>query len=171
MITNLSFIGWKQSLGCKTDDMYDVSLICEEDLLTTIFCACDIEHTGVSVAVALLQSSLKKKKKPSKLVCYILRHGNLWYVQTAQLPQLGDCMHGRCKTNPCASFACYLSCLPIHKLIFAVFQCRRSRGATYFYQPNELEMTANFFQFVSYQKKKFKTLQTERLFFQVLLEI
>jgi len=30
--------------------MYDVSLICEEDLLTTIFCACDVEHTGLPVA-------------------------------------------------------------------------------------------------------------------------
>ncbi|XP_012958361.1 inositol 1,4,5-triphosphate receptor associated 2 isoform X3 [Anas platyrhynchos] len=50
--------GWKQSLGCKTDNMYDVSLICEEDLLTTIFCACDVEHTG-KVAVSKIVDYLR----------------------------------------------------------------------------------------------------------------
>nr|XP_009688657.1 PREDICTED: protein KASH5 [Struthio camelus australis] len=49
---------WKQSLGYKADDMYDVSLICEEDLLTTIFCACDIEHTG-KVAVSKIVDYLR----------------------------------------------------------------------------------------------------------------
>nr|XP_009508805.1 PREDICTED: lymphoid-restricted membrane protein [Phalacrocorax carbo] len=38
--------------------MYDVSLICEEDLLTTIFCACDIEHTG-KVAVSKIIDYLR----------------------------------------------------------------------------------------------------------------
>ncbi|XP_067150920.1 inositol 1,4,5-triphosphate receptor associated 2 [Apteryx mantelli] len=50
--------GWKQSLGYKADEMYDVSLICEEDLLTTIFCACDIEHTG-KVAVSKIVDYLR----------------------------------------------------------------------------------------------------------------
>ncbi|XP_040401114.1 inositol 1,4,5-triphosphate receptor associated 2 isoform X1 [Cygnus olor] len=54
----LSERGWKQSLGCKADNMYDVSLICEEDLLTTIFCACDIEHTG-KVAVSKIVDYLR----------------------------------------------------------------------------------------------------------------
>ncbi|XP_069718966.1 inositol 1,4,5-triphosphate receptor associated 2 isoform X1 [Phaenicophaeus curvirostris] len=49
--------GQKQTLGYKTD-MYDVSLICEEDLLTTIFCACDIEHTG-KVAVSKIVDYLR----------------------------------------------------------------------------------------------------------------
>ncbi|GAB0177179.1 inositol 1,4,5-triphosphate receptor associated 2 [Grus japonensis] len=38
--------------------MYDVSLICEEDLLTTIFYACDIEHTG-KVAVSKIVDYLR----------------------------------------------------------------------------------------------------------------
>ncbi|XP_050754039.1 inositol 1,4,5-triphosphate receptor associated 2 [Gymnogyps californianus] len=50
--------GWKQSLGYKADNVYDVSLICEEDLLTTIFCACDIEHTG-KVAVSKIVDYLR----------------------------------------------------------------------------------------------------------------
>uniref|UniRef100_A0A8C0EXE3 Inositol 1,4,5-triphosphate receptor associated 2 n=1 Tax=Bubo bubo TaxID=30461 RepID=A0A8C0EXE3_BUBBB len=65
-ITNLSFIGWKQPVGYRADNMYDVSLICEEDLLTTIFCACDIEHTGLTVA-------FHGKVAVSKIVDY-LRH-------------------------------------------------------------------------------------------------
>ncbi|XP_059673023.1 inositol 1,4,5-triphosphate receptor associated 2 [Gavia stellata] len=55
---SLSERGWKQSLGYKSDNMYDVSLICEEDLLTTIFCACDIEHTG-KVAVSKIVDYLR----------------------------------------------------------------------------------------------------------------
>ncbi|KAM9245563.1 inositol 1,4,5-triphosphate receptor associated 2 [Leptosomus discolor] len=50
--------GWKQSLGYKADNMHDVSLICEEDLLTTIFCACDTEHTG-KVAVSKIVDYLR----------------------------------------------------------------------------------------------------------------
>lgn len=61
---NLFFTGQKQLWGCKTDDMYDVSLICEEDLLTTIFHACDIKHTGLSVPfVAVFQLSVNKFSK------------------------------------------------------------------------------------------------------------
>ncbi|XP_010085538.1 PREDICTED: lymphoid-restricted membrane protein [Pterocles gutturalis] len=55
---SLSERGWKQSLGYKADNTYDVSLICEEDLLTTIFCACDIEHTG-KVAVSKIVDFLR----------------------------------------------------------------------------------------------------------------
>ncbi|KAM6090679.1 inositol 1,4,5-triphosphate receptor associated 2 isoform 2-T3 [Theristicus caerulescens] len=50
--------GWKQSLEYKADNICDVSLICEEDLLTTIFCACDIEHTG-KVAVSKIVDYLR----------------------------------------------------------------------------------------------------------------
>ncbi|XP_042745668.1 inositol 1,4,5-triphosphate receptor associated 2 isoform X2 [Lagopus leucura] len=55
---SLSERGQKQSRGCKTDDMYDVSLICEEDLLTTIFHACDIQRTG-KVAVSKIVDYLR----------------------------------------------------------------------------------------------------------------
>ncbi|XP_072731344.1 inositol 1,4,5-triphosphate receptor associated 2 isoform X1 [Ciconia boyciana] len=55
---SLSERGWKQSLGYKADNMYDVSLICEEDLLTAIFCACDIERTG-KVAVSKIVDYLR----------------------------------------------------------------------------------------------------------------
>ncbi|XP_075615068.1 inositol 1,4,5-triphosphate receptor associated 2 isoform X2 [Balearica regulorum gibbericeps] len=55
---SLSERGWKQSVGYKADNMYDVSLICEEDLLTTIFYACDIEHTG-KVAVSKIVDYLR----------------------------------------------------------------------------------------------------------------
>ncbi|XP_072183321.1 inositol 1,4,5-triphosphate receptor associated 2 [Excalfactoria chinensis] len=55
---SLSERGQKQSCGSKTDDMYDVSLICEEDLLTTIFHACDIKHTG-KVAVSKIVDYLR----------------------------------------------------------------------------------------------------------------
>ncbi|XP_032842102.2 inositol 1,4,5-triphosphate receptor associated 2 [Tyto alba] len=54
----LSERGWKQSLGSKADNTYDVSLICEEDLLTTIFCACDTERTG-KVAVSKIVDYLR----------------------------------------------------------------------------------------------------------------
>ncbi|XP_074727465.1 inositol 1,4,5-triphosphate receptor associated 2 isoform X1 [Strix uralensis] len=50
--------GWKQPVGYRADNTYDVSLICEEDLLTTIFCACDIEHTG-KVAVSKIVDYLR----------------------------------------------------------------------------------------------------------------
>ncbi|XP_062348474.1 inositol 1,4,5-triphosphate receptor associated 2 [Cinclus cinclus] len=50
--------GGRQILGSKADSMYDVSLICEEDLLTTIFCACDIHCTG-KVAVSKIVDYLR----------------------------------------------------------------------------------------------------------------
>ncbi|KAL2309806.1 hypothetical protein Nmel_006036 [Mimus melanotis] len=50
--------GGRQALGHRTDSMYDVSLICEEDLLTTIFCACDIHCTG-KVAVSKIVDYLR----------------------------------------------------------------------------------------------------------------
>lgn len=49
VVTNLLFIGWKHSLMYEADNMDNVSLISEEDLLTTIFCSCDTERTGLSV--------------------------------------------------------------------------------------------------------------------------
>ncbi|EMP25030.1 hypothetical protein UY3_17927 [Chelonia mydas] len=44
---SLSERGWRLSWANNADNTYDVSLICEEDLLTTIFCACDTERRGV----------------------------------------------------------------------------------------------------------------------------
>nr|XP_021149578.1 lymphoid-restricted membrane protein isoform X3 [Columba livia]XP_021149579.1 lymphoid-restricted membrane protein isoform X3 [Columba livia]XP_021149580.1 lymphoid-restricted membrane protein isoform X3 [Columba livia]XP_021149581.1 lymphoid-restricted membrane protein isoform X3 [Columba livia]XP_021149582.1 lymphoid-restricted membrane protein isoform X3 [Columba livia] len=54
----LSERGWKQSLGCKVGNMYDGSLIHEEDLLTSIFFACDLERTG-KVAVSQIVDYLR----------------------------------------------------------------------------------------------------------------
>ncbi|XP_015724600.1 lymphoid-restricted membrane protein isoform X1 [Coturnix japonica] len=54
----LSERGQKQSCGSKTDDMHNVSLICEEDILTSIFHACDIKHTG-KVAVSKIVDYLR----------------------------------------------------------------------------------------------------------------
>lgn len=72
---NLSFTGQKQSSVLQPRDMCDVSLICEEDLLTTIFHACDIKHTGLLVPfVAVFQFPLKLLKLRSR---YSLGHGNL----------------------------------------------------------------------------------------------
>uniref|UniRef100_A0A8C3TPT0 Inositol 1,4,5-triphosphate receptor associated 2 n=1 Tax=Catharus ustulatus TaxID=91951 RepID=A0A8C3TPT0_CATUS len=68
---NLSFTGGRQALGYKADSMYDVSLICEEDLLTTIFCACDIHCTGLLWSLTLV--SALGKVAVSKIVDY-LRH-------------------------------------------------------------------------------------------------
>ncbi|XP_006027405.1 lymphoid-restricted membrane protein-like isoform X3 [Alligator sinensis] len=46
--------GWRSSLENKANDTYNVSLICEEDLLTTIFYACDTERKGkVTVSTIL----------------------------------------------------------------------------------------------------------------------
>ncbi|KAM4901550.1 inositol 1,4,5-triphosphate receptor associated 2 [Sylvia borin] len=50
--------GGRQTLGYKVDNTYNVSLICEEDLLTAIFCACDIHHTG-KVAVSKIMDYLR----------------------------------------------------------------------------------------------------------------
>ncbi|KAM6418443.1 inositol 1,4,5-triphosphate receptor associated 2 isoform 1-T1 [Pluvialis apricaria] len=55
---SLSERGWTQSLGYKGDNVHDVGLICEEDLLTTIFYACDIEHKG-KVAVSKIVDYLR----------------------------------------------------------------------------------------------------------------
>ncbi|KAM4671409.1 LOW QUALITY PROTEIN: inositol 1,4,5-triphosphate receptor associated 2 [Amazona ochrocephala] len=54
----LSERGWKQSLEYKTDTTHDVSLVCEEDLLTTIFYACDVDQTG-KVAVSKIVDYLR----------------------------------------------------------------------------------------------------------------
>ncbi|KAH0617140.1 hypothetical protein JD844_028840 [Phrynosoma platyrhinos] len=45
---SLSFLlaGWKLSTETRSDEESDVSLICEEDLLTTMFSACDVERRG-----------------------------------------------------------------------------------------------------------------------------
>ncbi|XP_053262568.1 inositol 1,4,5-triphosphate receptor associated 2 [Podarcis raffonei] len=45
--------GWRLSAENKDDESAEVSLICEEDLLTTMFSACDIERRG-KVAVSKL---------------------------------------------------------------------------------------------------------------------
>ncbi|XP_067415351.1 inositol 1,4,5-triphosphate receptor associated 2 isoform X2 [Emydura macquarii macquarii] len=50
--------GWRLSWANKADNTYDVSLICEEDLLTTIFCACDTERRG-KVAVSKIVDCLR----------------------------------------------------------------------------------------------------------------
>ncbi|XP_009989170.1 PREDICTED: lymphoid-restricted membrane protein-like [Tauraco erythrolophus] len=55
---SFSETGRKRSLGYKADNMHDVSLICEEDLLMTIFYACDIERTG-RVAVSRIVDYLR----------------------------------------------------------------------------------------------------------------
>ncbi|XP_071589276.1 inositol 1,4,5-triphosphate receptor associated 2 isoform X3 [Heliangelus exortis] len=62
--------GRKQSLGYKAENMYDVSLICEEDLLTTIFYACDLDHTGkvaVSKIVDYLRHTTSRESEDSGL--------------------------------------------------------------------------------------------------------
>ncbi|XP_033018448.1 uncharacterized protein LOC117054097 [Lacerta agilis] len=46
-------LGWRLSAENKDDESAEVSLICEEDLLTTMFSACDIERRG-KVAVSKL---------------------------------------------------------------------------------------------------------------------
>ncbi|XP_054023581.1 inositol 1,4,5-triphosphate receptor associated 2 [Dryobates pubescens] len=51
-------VGLKYSLGYESDSMDNVSLISEEDLLTTIFCACDVERTG-KVAVSKIVDYLR----------------------------------------------------------------------------------------------------------------
>ncbi|XP_061216001.1 inositol 1,4,5-triphosphate receptor associated 2 isoform X7 [Neopsephotus bourkii] len=56
--SSLSERGWKQSLEYKTDTMHDASLVCEEDLLTTIFYACDVDQTG-KVAVSKIVDYLR----------------------------------------------------------------------------------------------------------------
>ncbi|XP_064011992.1 inositol 1,4,5-triphosphate receptor associated 2 isoform X3 [Pogoniulus pusillus] len=50
--------GWKHSLMYEADNMDNVSLISEEDLLTTIFCACDTQRTG-KVAVSKIVDYLR----------------------------------------------------------------------------------------------------------------
>ncbi|CAM5082433.1 unnamed protein product [Eretmochelys imbricata] len=55
---SLSERGWRLSWANNADNTYDVSLICEEDLLTTIFCACDTERRG-KVAVSKIVDYLK----------------------------------------------------------------------------------------------------------------
>ncbi|XP_062490775.1 inositol 1,4,5-triphosphate receptor associated 2 isoform X7 [Pezoporus occidentalis] len=56
--SSLSERGWKQSLEYKTDTTHDASLFCEEDLLTTIFYACDVDQTG-KVAVSKIVDYLR----------------------------------------------------------------------------------------------------------------
>ncbi|XP_065530139.1 inositol 1,4,5-triphosphate receptor associated 2 isoform X1 [Lathamus discolor] len=56
--SSLSERGWKQSLEYKTDTTHDASLVCEEDLLTTIFYACDVDQTG-KVAVSKIVDYLR----------------------------------------------------------------------------------------------------------------
>uniref|UniRef100_A0A8C3RB53 Inositol 1,4,5-triphosphate receptor associated 2 n=1 Tax=Cyanoderma ruficeps TaxID=181631 RepID=A0A8C3RB53_9PASS len=62
--------GGRQTLGYKADSTYNVSLICEEDLLTTIFCACDIHHTGkvaVSKIIDYLRHTTSRESEDSGL--------------------------------------------------------------------------------------------------------
>ncbi|XP_043372237.1 inositol 1,4,5-triphosphate receptor associated 2 isoform X6 [Dermochelys coriacea] len=55
---SLSERGWRLSWANNADNTYDVSLICEEDLLTTIFYACDTERRG-KVAVSKIVDYLR----------------------------------------------------------------------------------------------------------------
>ncbi|XP_068046792.1 inositol 1,4,5-triphosphate receptor associated 2 isoform X3 [Anomalospiza imberbis] len=62
--------GGRQTAGYKADNLYDVSLICEENLLTTIFCACDSHHTGkvaVSKIVDYLRHTTSRESEDSGL--------------------------------------------------------------------------------------------------------
>ncbi|XP_063251529.1 inositol 1,4,5-triphosphate receptor associated 2-like [Prinia subflava] len=62
--------GGRRTLGYKADSKYNVSLICEEDLLTTIFCACDIHHTGkvaVSKIIDYLRHTTSQESEDSGL--------------------------------------------------------------------------------------------------------
>ncbi|XP_066039810.1 inositol 1,4,5-triphosphate receptor associated 2 isoform X3 [Chamaea fasciata] len=62
--------GGRQTPGYKADSIYNVSLICEEDLLTTIFCACDIHHTGkvaVSKIIDYLRHTTSRESEDSGL--------------------------------------------------------------------------------------------------------
>ncbi|KYO36730.1 lymphoid-restricted membrane protein isoform A [Alligator mississippiensis] len=62
--------GWRSSLENKADDTYNVSLICEEDLLTTIFYACDTERKGkvtVSTIVDYMRHTTSRGSEDSGL--------------------------------------------------------------------------------------------------------
>ncbi|XP_061494338.1 inositol 1,4,5-triphosphate receptor associated 2 isoform X2 [Rhineura floridana] len=63
-------LGWRPSTENKDDVSSDVSLICEEDLLTTIFSACDIERRGrvaVSKLVDFLRHTTSRSSEDSSL--------------------------------------------------------------------------------------------------------
>ncbi|KAJ7329260.1 hypothetical protein JRQ81_015434 [Phrynocephalus forsythii] len=63
-------VGWKQSDETKEEEDSDVSLICEEDLLTTMFSACDVERRGkvpVSKLVDFLRYTTSRSSEDSGL--------------------------------------------------------------------------------------------------------
>ncbi|XP_020656726.3 inositol 1,4,5-triphosphate receptor associated 2 isoform X1 [Pogona vitticeps] len=63
-------MGWKRSTEIKDDEDSDVSLICEEDLLTTMFSACDVERRGkvpVSKLVDFLRYTTSRSSEDSGL--------------------------------------------------------------------------------------------------------
>ncbi|XP_053107399.1 inositol 1,4,5-triphosphate receptor associated 2 [Hemicordylus capensis] len=63
-------LGHGLSAESKGDESSDISLICEEDLLTTIFSACDVERTGkvaVSKIVDFLRYTTSRSSEDSSL--------------------------------------------------------------------------------------------------------
>lgn len=130
IMTNLFFTGQKQSRGCKTDDMYDVSLICEEDLLTTIFHACDIQRTGLVLFVAVFPAFSQYVFKTK----IMLQLGAWWSVvcleRIAALARwlymwqiIWSCLFFMMHPFPSPFIS------PPPHIIFAVQKCRASRGA------------------------------------------
>ncbi|XP_026558813.1 lymphoid-restricted membrane protein-like [Pseudonaja textilis] len=65
----LSF-GWKRAMDNRDNEDSDTSLICEEDLLTTMFSACDVERRGkvaVSKLVDFLRNTTSRSSEDSGL--------------------------------------------------------------------------------------------------------
>ncbi|XP_060543634.1 inositol 1,4,5-triphosphate receptor associated 2 isoform X1 [Pantherophis guttatus] len=62
--------GWKVAMDNRDNEDSDVSLICEEDLLTTMFSACDVERRGkvaVSKLVDFLRNTTSRSSEDSGL--------------------------------------------------------------------------------------------------------
>ncbi|KAK9400178.1 lymphoid-restricted membrane protein-like [Crotalus adamanteus] len=63
-------LGWKLAVDNRDDEDSDISLICEEDLLTTMFSACDVERRGkvaVSKLVDFLRNTTSRSSEDSGL--------------------------------------------------------------------------------------------------------
>ncbi|XP_026534058.1 lymphoid-restricted membrane protein [Notechis scutatus] len=62
--------GWKRAMDNRDNEDSDTSLICEEDLLTTMFSACDVERRGkvaVSKLVDFLRNTTSRSSEDSGL--------------------------------------------------------------------------------------------------------
>ncbi|XP_058047677.1 inositol 1,4,5-triphosphate receptor associated 2 [Ahaetulla prasina] len=62
--------GWKMAMDNRENEDSDISLICEEDLLTTMFSACDVERRGkvaVSKLVDFLRNTTSRSSEDSGL--------------------------------------------------------------------------------------------------------